>query len=178
MTTARQTDDTAVLTRRFALNRTEAVTICAAAVVSTGAYLSGGQPYLARGVVGDLTGFATLAAVPVRTHRRLRHGAALCLTAIGTVLLIDPLIVVIGSPRGRALRIAAGVSMIAAGLLHRRNRTGAARTGGLVPLTAGPTSAFSDRSSTARSTERRSAPNGPEAVTDPNNCCVRPLAWA
>jgi len=90
VTTARQTDDTHVLTRRFALSRTEAVTTCAAAVVSTGAYLSGGQPYLARGVVGDLAGFAILAAVAVQTHRRLRHEAALCLTAIGTVLLIDP----------------------------------------------------------------------------------------
>lgn len=90
MTTARQTEDTAVLTRRFALSRTEAVTTCVAAVVSTGAYLSGGQPYLARGVVGDLAGFAILAAVAVRTQRRLRHEAALCLTAIGTVLLVDP----------------------------------------------------------------------------------------
>lgn len=37
-----------------------------------------------------MAGFAILAAVAVRNHRRLRHEAALCLTAIGTVLLVDP----------------------------------------------------------------------------------------
>ena len=90
VTTAGQTKDTAVPTRRFALSRAEAATSCVAAAVSTGAYLSGGQAYLARGVIGDLLGFVGLAAVAVRTHRRLRHEAALCLTAIGTVLFVDP----------------------------------------------------------------------------------------
>ncbi len=47
------------------------------------------------------------------------------------------LIDVIGSQRGRALRIAAGASMVAVGL-RRRNRAGAALgLAGLVPLTAG-----------------------------------------
>lgn len=81
---------TALLTRRFALSRSELVTSGVAAVVSTGSYLTGGQPYLARGVLGDLIGFAALASVAARTHRRVRHEAAFCLTAIAGVLLANP----------------------------------------------------------------------------------------
>lgn len=77
-------------TRRFALNRSEILTTGIAAVVSTGGYLAGGQPYLARGVLGDLIGFAALASVAARTDQRPRHEAAICLAAIGAVLLAHP----------------------------------------------------------------------------------------
>ena len=86
----RQPVAAAFLTRRFALGRGELITSGVAAVVSAGGYLTGGQPYLARGVVGDLIGFAALASVAARAHRRVRHEAAFCLTAIGGVLIVNP----------------------------------------------------------------------------------------
>lgn len=79
-----------LLTRRFALSRSEILTSSVAAIVSTGGYLTGGQPYLARGVLGDLVGFAVLASVAARADRRLRHEAAVCLLAVGAVLLAKP----------------------------------------------------------------------------------------
>ena len=78
------------LTRRFALSPGEWATTSVAAVVSSAAYVVGGQPYLARGVLGDLLGFAALAALGLRRRARLRHEALLCLACIGAVLVVDP----------------------------------------------------------------------------------------
>ena len=77
-------------TRRFALSRAEWVTTGIAAMVSSAAYVTGGQPYLARGVVGDLAGLAMLAAAGVAKQARVRHEATVCLAAIGVVLRLDP----------------------------------------------------------------------------------------
>ena len=77
-------------TRRFGLSRTEYATTAAAAVVSSTAYVTGGFPYLARGVVGDLTGFVALGAAGLAVRARVRHEAAVCLVGIGGVLLLDP----------------------------------------------------------------------------------------
>lgn len=72
------------------LSRAEAVTTGVAVVASSTGYVLGGHAYLARGVVGDLVGFAVLLAVLLLTGRRLRHEALLCLALIGGVLLLDP----------------------------------------------------------------------------------------
>lgn len=77
-------------TRRFALCLAEWVTTAIAAAASTSAYLLAGYPYLARGVVGDLAGFAVLGVGGSVAGARLRHEAALCLAAIGLVLLVRP----------------------------------------------------------------------------------------
>ena len=77
-------------TRTFALDGPEYATTAVAAVVSTAAYLSGSFDYLSRGVLGDLLGFALLAALGLARGGRLRHEALLCLAGIGGVLLIDP----------------------------------------------------------------------------------------
>ena len=77
-------------TRRFALSGAEYATTGVAAVVSSTAYITGGYPYLARGVVGDLTGFLVLGAAGAVAGARVRHEAAVCLTFIGAVLLLDP----------------------------------------------------------------------------------------
>ncbi len=77
-------------TRRFALSRPELLTTAAAGVISTGAYVVDGAPYLARGVVGDLLGFAILAAVAAGSGKRLRHEAAVCLVCIGGVVGARP----------------------------------------------------------------------------------------
>jgi uncharacterized membrane protein len=77
-------------TRRFALSAGEWATTAIAAVVSTGAYLSAGYPYLARGVVGDLLGFGLLAGVGLAVRARVKHEAAICLALIGIVVLTSP----------------------------------------------------------------------------------------
>ena len=77
-------------TRRFALSSAEVGTTIAAAAVSSGAYLVGGFPYLARGVVGDLLGFAALGLVARGARARVEHEAAVCLAGIGLVLLANP----------------------------------------------------------------------------------------
>ena len=77
-------------TRRFALSRAELLTTAVAAAISTGAYLSDGSPYLARGVVGDLLGFGILGAVAAGSRARLRHEAAVCLLCIGGVVVARP----------------------------------------------------------------------------------------
>lgn len=77
-------------TRQFALDGPEYATTALAAVVSSAAYLTGGPPYLSRGVLGDLAGFAVLAAVGLVRGKRVRHEALVCLTLIGAVLLLDP----------------------------------------------------------------------------------------
>lgn len=51
---------------------------------------SGAPLYLARGVLGDLLGFALLAGAGSALRRRVRHEAMVCLVAIGIVLLFDP----------------------------------------------------------------------------------------
>lgn len=58
--------------------------------MSTAAYLHSGHPYLARGVVGDLVGLATLAGLGTAVGRRVRHEAAACLLLIGVVVAADP----------------------------------------------------------------------------------------
>lgn len=77
-------------TERFALSRAEYATTAVAAVVSSTGYVTGGFPYLARGVVGDLTGFLVLGIAGVAAGARVRHEAAVCLALIGAVLLLDP----------------------------------------------------------------------------------------
>ncbi len=46
--------------------------------------------YLARGVVGDLTGFLLLGVAGAAVGARLKHEAIVCLALIGVVLLLDP----------------------------------------------------------------------------------------
>jgi len=79
-----------VTTRRFALSRAEYATTAVAAVVSSTAYITGGFPYLARGVVGDLTGFVVLGVAGLAARARVKHEAALCLALIAAVLATDP----------------------------------------------------------------------------------------
>jgi len=79
-----------VLTHDVGLSRAELATSAVAVVASVGAYLTQGSPYLARGVVGDLLGFAVLAMVGRRAGRRLRHEAFVCLAGIGLVLIAGP----------------------------------------------------------------------------------------
>jgi uncharacterized membrane protein len=91
VTTPRAANLTEVATtRRFALSPPEWATTAIAAVLSTGAYLVHGHPYLARGVVGDLLGFVVLGAVGLAAHARVKHEAALCLALIGLVVLAGP----------------------------------------------------------------------------------------
>lgn len=71
--------------RRFGLDLPEIASSAIAAVISGGLYVRYGDPYLARGVVGDLVGFAVL-SVPLMWHRiRFRHEAMVCLVGIGVV---------------------------------------------------------------------------------------------
>jgi hypothetical protein len=79
-----------VTTRQFALSKPEYATTAVAAVMSSAAYVTGGFPYLARGVVGDLAGFLVLGVAGLAARARLRHEAALCLGLIGAVLVADP----------------------------------------------------------------------------------------
>lgn len=58
--------------------------------MSASLYARQGRPCLARGVVGDLLGFAAL-AVPLAVRRRwFRHEALVCLGAIVVVLVLRP----------------------------------------------------------------------------------------
>lgn len=81
---------TPLLTSRRGLDRSELATTALAAVVSSTAYVVGGQDYLARGVVGDLAGFAVLGAVLAARGERLRHEALLCLALIGVTVALSP----------------------------------------------------------------------------------------
>lgn len=77
-------------TRRFGLDNRELVSSAVAAVVSVSVYLRYGHSYLARGVLGDLVGFAVL-SLPLLSHQtRFRHEAMLCLTGIGVVHGVGP----------------------------------------------------------------------------------------
>lgn len=58
--------------------------------MSTALYVALGEPYLARGVVGDLAGFAALAGILASTRRRARHEALVCLGLIGAMLVVRP----------------------------------------------------------------------------------------
>ena len=78
------------LTAHPRLDRSEQVTTGVAVVTSTALYLRYGQPYLARGVVGDLLVLGLLAVPLVRTRTRARHEAAWCLAGIGVVQLVRP----------------------------------------------------------------------------------------
>ncbi len=77
-------------TRRFRLSPAEWSTTVVAAVVSSGAYVTLGYPYLARGVVGDLLGFLLLGVAGAAAGARVKHEALVCLSVIGAVLLLDP----------------------------------------------------------------------------------------
>ena len=77
-------------TRAAGLSRAEWVTTGAAVVVSSTAYVVAGSPYLARGVVGDLAGFAVLAVGAAVARARLRHEALTCLLGIGVVVALSP----------------------------------------------------------------------------------------
>ena len=78
------------LTAHARLDGAEQVTTGVAVVTSTALYLRYGQPYLARGVLGDLIVLGLLAATLVRTRTRVRHEAAWCLAGIGVVQLVRP----------------------------------------------------------------------------------------
>lgn len=60
-----------------------------AAVVSSGAYVTLGCPYLARRVVGDLTGFLLLGVAGAAAGAQVKPGAVARLSVIGAVLLLD-----------------------------------------------------------------------------------------
>jgi hypothetical protein len=77
-------------TERRALGPFETITTVVAVCLSSALYLRDGHPYLARGVVGDITGLAVLTAVVAGRHRRVRHEALVCLVAIGLVLAVNP----------------------------------------------------------------------------------------
>lgn len=77
-------------TSALRLDGAEAWSTATATVVSTTLYLALGEPYLARGVVGDLAGLAVLAGVLASTRRRARHEALVCLALIGVVLVVRP----------------------------------------------------------------------------------------
>ena len=72
-------------TEAIRLDRSEVVTTLVAATISSGLYVRDGQPYLARGVVGDVVGLAFLATVLRLKGTRARHEALVCLVAIGAV---------------------------------------------------------------------------------------------
>ncbi len=71
-------------TRRFGLDHQEVASTALAAVVFSVLLLLG-EPYLARGVVGDLIGFGLLSVPLVVAGRRLRHEAMVCLMVIALV---------------------------------------------------------------------------------------------
>ncbi len=72
------------------LDHAELATTATAVVVSTAFYVQHGHSYLARGVLGDLGGFALLGGEVLIRRRRLRHEALICLGCIGAVLRLQP----------------------------------------------------------------------------------------
>ena len=68
----------------------EVATTIAATACSTVLYLREGHPYLARGVVGDLLGFAVLSTVLLSRRERGRHEALVCLAGIAAVHAAAP----------------------------------------------------------------------------------------
>ena len=94
------------------LDGREVASTVAATSVSASLYARLGAPYLARGVLGDLIGFAVLAGPLALRQRRLRHEALVCLGSIGVVVAARPRWPLNGSPalwlggvRGRAGRL-------------------------------------------------------------------------
>lgn len=70
---------------RAGLGRTEIATTAVAAAVCAGCWAAFRDPYLARGAVGAALGFLALTVPLVRSGRRARHEALVCLVAIGMV---------------------------------------------------------------------------------------------
>jgi hypothetical protein len=75
-------------TTRWGFDLPEMATTAVAVVVSSGAYVRYGAPYLALGVVGDSLGFTVLLIPLLLRGRRLRHEALVCLVGIGLVHLL------------------------------------------------------------------------------------------
>lgn len=80
------------------LDGREVASTVAATSVSATLYARLGAPYLARGVLGDLIGFAVLAGPLALRQRRLRHEALVCLGSIGVVVAARPHWPLNGSP--------------------------------------------------------------------------------
>ena len=80
----------AMTSRSPTLDGRELASTAAATIVSASLYARQGRQYLARGVVGDLLGFAALAVPLAVRRRRFRHEALLCLGAIAVVLALRP----------------------------------------------------------------------------------------
>lgn len=89
MRTQREADVRAT-SLRTGLDGGEIATLAGAVVVSAGCYLAFGQPYLARGVVGDVLGFVVLGVPLLARGERGRHEALVCLAGIALVHLIGP----------------------------------------------------------------------------------------
>jgi hypothetical protein len=77
-------------TRHWGLRRAEWVTTAVASRMSGAANARWGDPYQARGVVGDLLGFAVFATAGLARGARLRHEAPRCLAGVGIVVLTGP----------------------------------------------------------------------------------------
>jgi len=72
------------------LGRAEIATTLGALAISTLLYLRDPHPYLARGVTGDILGLIVCSVPLLSRRQRLRHEAAVCLTAIGGVHVVKP----------------------------------------------------------------------------------------
>jgi len=79
-----------VTTGEARLDRAEIATTLGALVISTSLYLRDPHPYLARGVTGDILGLIVCSIPLLSRRQRLRHEAAVCLTAIGAVHAVKP----------------------------------------------------------------------------------------
>ncbi len=101
----------------------ELATTVAATACSTALYLREGHPYLARGVLGDLLGFAVLGAVLLSHRARARHEALVCLAGIAVVRVAAPTWPLERSPR---LWWAAMAASLTSYLALRRRVLGAA----------------------------------------------------
>lgn len=78
------------VTAEARLSRAEIATTLAAVAISTSLYLRDPHPYLARGVTGDILGLIGCSIPLLISRQRLRHEAAVCLTAIGAVQAVKP----------------------------------------------------------------------------------------
>ena len=96
----------------------EVATTIAATACSTLLYLRKGDPYLARGVVGDLFGFAVLSTVLLSHRKRARHEALVCLAGITAVRVAAPTWPLARPPRFWWSAMAAGLASYLA--LRRR----------------------------------------------------------
>lgn len=110
-------------TTTAAVDGREVATTVAATACSTALYLREGHPYLARGVVGDLLGFAVLSAVLLSQRARARHEALVCLAGIAVVRVAAPMWPLAKPPRFWWSTMAAGLTSY---LALRRRVLGAA----------------------------------------------------